>query len=65
MTGPLLTWVGEGGEPEVVAPRSDYERLFKQGSEGHGHTLVMDGRRVGEAVMQHIPSQVRRRGIKL
>lgn len=64
VTRPTIAMIAEAGQPELVAPRSDYEKLMA-GMGGDIHIyLEVDGERTAEAVVPHIPSVVRRRGIK-
>jgi hypothetical protein len=47
---PTLAWVGERGEREAIVPERFWPMLGGGGGGGHGHTIVMDGRVVGELV---------------
>lgn len=62
--GPMLALVGEGGEDELIAPRSDYEKLFNQAGGDLTVNLIADGRRLAEVVVPNMPRYLRRRGVR-
>jgi hypothetical protein len=65
VTGSMLINVGEGGEPELIAPRSDYERLFNQSRSNDGDIAVyLDGQELTRSVARRLPAYVRQRGVK-
>jgi hypothetical protein len=63
VTGPTVALIGEAG-PEIVAPRSDYEKLIEGGTGNIHITLEMDGKRTAQVVVPHIPGVVRRAGVR-
>jgi hypothetical protein len=65
VTGSMLAMVGEGGEPELIAPRSDYEKLFNQARSNDGDIAVyLDGKELTHSVARRLPAYVRQRGVK-
>lgn len=64
VTSPAYALIAEGGQPEVVAPRSDYEKLFDGGGDVIVQLIMPDGQVLAEHVMTNLPRAVRRRGIR-
>jgi hypothetical protein len=65
VSGPMLALVGEGGQQELIAPRSDYEKLLEGGGRGPLRaTINVDGRRLAEAMVQYTPDVLRTKGIR-
>lgn len=62
---PTLTVLGEGREPEGVAPFSKFERLMGDGPRGRMINLILelDGRRIAERTVELLPDVVRVQGI--
>lgn len=63
-TGAMLAVIGEGGEHELIAPRSDYEKLFEDRKASGDIAIYLDGRELTHSVARHLPGVVRQRGVK-
>lgn len=64
--GPTLALVGEGGEPEVIAPFSEIEKMLNTNGSGEQQiNVILDGRIISRSVMRHMPKVVRMQGIPL
>jgi hypothetical protein len=64
VTGDMLMRVGEGGQKELIAPRSDYERLFNARQDSGGIAVYLDGRELTHSVARYIPQELRKHGVR-
>lgn len=64
VTGAMLALVGEGGQDELIAPRSDYERLFESARGGGDIAIYLDGQELTRSVAKRLPGELRKHGVR-